>query len=834
MSSSLNQQKENFEKELKDKLYEKAFGSTIEEIVLLKAFKYYDLPNRGFCTQDQFVRTMAKIGITSFSPEEVAEFYKLYNVNEENELDYREFVSQLYSNKSIKTKNVKNNVEPEVKPPQKEVVLPPSYNKKEFYAQDNVEDILKIIREKLASRGVQGVCAVARNFRIVDDNNSQTINFQEFKKCCIDFQFGLRDDQIEIAFMAFDRDDTGEIDYDEFLRTVRGEMNDFRKNLVQEAFNTLDINKNGEITFDELKSKYNASQHPLVLSGKKTEDQVLKDFMDTFQDTYNYLCGTETDNKITIEEFLEYYENVSMSIDDDEYFELLINNAWKLNNNTTYNNEKKGWTNKNELENENNNETLQQKYEEKFNNENEISDTPSIRKFRNEILKKGGGGLISLAKQFKLFDENGNKILEFNEFENAVNSLKLNVTEDELLKIFNYFDYDGSGYIDYEEFVRAIRGPMNKKRLDVVKQAFNKLDIDQSGVVDMYDIKTKYSAKNDTDVRSGKKTEEEVYSDFMNNFQNHHYIKSGTRSKRVTLEEFIEYYNNISMNIKDDDFFVFMVQNAWRLNEKAYSKPYFKEKNIPKTGIYDKFSENLNSQLRNRKKDFNSSEVPLGNKENENNIPEYVNIVNKFRDIISKRGSRGIMSVRREFMIADNDNSNSIDIKEFLKFCHDYKISLNSDEVNLLFNAFDTNKNGKLDYQEFLKGVVGELNEKRKKIVRQVFNTFDRDNNDLVNLDEVRNAFEPANHPEVKNGKKTEDEVLAEFLDTFEYQFSLLNTDNNKSEKIGFNDLLDYFSNLSVSIKDDDYFEEIVRGVFNLDNRKPNKRAWRPDFNKIK
>ena len=192
------------------------------------------------------------------------------------------------------------------------------------------------------------------------------------------------------------------------------------------------------------------------------------------------------------------------------------------------------------------------------------------------------------------------------------------------------------------------------------------------------------------------------------------------------------------------------------------------------------------------------------------------------------------MSVRREFMIADNDNSNSIDINEFLKFCHDYKISLNNDEVNLLFNAFDTNKNGKLDYKEFLNGVVGELNEKRKKIVKQVFNTFDRDNNDLVNLDEVRNSYEPANHPEVKNGKKTEDEVLAEFLDTFEYQFSLLNADNKNDGKIGLNDLMEYFKNLSVSIKDDDYFEEIVRGVFNLDNRKPNKRAWRPDFNKIK
>jgi len=88
------------------------------------------------------------------------------------------------------------------------------------------------MRKRIAARGARGIQGIGRKFKIADDNNSKSLDSEEFKKAMHDFRVGLSDAQIKTCFRIFDRDGSGEISYDEFLRTIRGSMNNARKSVA--------------------------------------------------------------------------------------------------------------------------------------------------------------------------------------------------------------------------------------------------------------------------------------------------------------------------------------------------------------------------------------------------------------------------------------------------------------------------------------------------------------------------------------------------------------------------------------------------------------------------
>ena len=69
--------KSPFEKELKNKLLIKSTGNHSEEMILLRAFKYFDLSNTNLCNKDNFIKTVMKIGITGFT-EKISEIFLIY------------------------------------------------------------------------------------------------------------------------------------------------------------------------------------------------------------------------------------------------------------------------------------------------------------------------------------------------------------------------------------------------------------------------------------------------------------------------------------------------------------------------------------------------------------------------------------------------------------------------------------------------------------------------------------------------------------------------------------------------------------------------------------
>lgn len=61
---------------------------------------------------------------------------------------------------------------------------------------------------------------------------------------------------------------------------------------MKKAFQKIDYNGDGVLTIDDIKGKYDASKHPDVKSRQKTEEEVLKEFLETFEMHHSVMHGS--------------------------------------------------------------------------------------------------------------------------------------------------------------------------------------------------------------------------------------------------------------------------------------------------------------------------------------------------------------------------------------------------------------------------------------------------------------------------------------------------------------------------------------------------------------
>jgi hypothetical protein len=129
-------------------------------------------------------------------------------------------------------------------------------------------------------------------------------------------------------------------DRDERARGMRVayELNDFRLGLVKEAFNKLDQDGDGVITIEDFRrGGYDFRTHPGWNANgavnKWTEEQIYRQLLSKFKggdQTYEPRAGlTERFDRLVPADFERYYERVGADI-DDEYFQAMIVQAWRL------------------------------------------------------------------------------------------------------------------------------------------------------------------------------------------------------------------------------------------------------------------------------------------------------------------------------------------------------------------------------------------------------------------------------------------------------------------------------------------------------------------------
>jgi Ca2+-binding EF-hand superfamily protein len=190
--------------------------------------------------------------------------------------------------------------------------------------------ILSEVRYQILRRGTQGINGVKRCFRQMDEDSSNTLSLREFIKALEDYRIYINPEQQSTIFRLFDQDGNGEINYEEFIFGVVGQMNKRRECVVMAAFSKLDIDNSGTLQIDEVKSTYNAKAHPDVASGKKTEDDALYEFLDSFDQHLITSKDSLKDRSVSLKEFVDYYNCVSCSIESDYEFEQAVALTWGL------------------------------------------------------------------------------------------------------------------------------------------------------------------------------------------------------------------------------------------------------------------------------------------------------------------------------------------------------------------------------------------------------------------------------------------------------------------------------------------------------------------------
>lgn len=185
-------------------------------------------------------------------------------------------------------------------------------------SRDHIVDSLRL---QLRQQGNNGFLGLARYLRIMDSHDCGTLDFAAFYKAIKECQLpaGLTKKAVEHLFRFVDSNDTGLINCDEFMIGIRGILNTTRMDLVLLVFDKLNTDKSGLVNFVSI------SRHADVIIGSKVKNEALLEFLAYYEGMRGIKNGC-----ITLNDFESYYSNFSASIDDDDYFELIIRNTWQV------------------------------------------------------------------------------------------------------------------------------------------------------------------------------------------------------------------------------------------------------------------------------------------------------------------------------------------------------------------------------------------------------------------------------------------------------------------------------------------------------------------------
>ena len=185
-------------------------------------------------------------------------------------------------------------------------------------------------------------------------------------------------------------------------------------------------------------------------------------------------------------------------------------------------------------------------------------------------------------------------------------------------------------------------------------------------------------------------------------------------------------------------------------------------------------------------------------------------VVNKAKDIINKRGVESIRSSGRVFrQFQSYDGKDKVNIDDFIFGLRECGINLPKQDLDVILNFFEKDKDGMINFTEFLIALRGKPNDRRQAIIDKAFLKFDKEGTGLIDVTEIRQVYNCSKHPKVVSAEMSEEQVFSLFIRNF--------NDKTNTGKIDRDEWNDYYSAVSYSIDNDDHFVIMMKTTWGLD-----------------
>ena len=766
-----------------------------EEQILYQQFKFYDLDSSGFCNLQNFIKTNDRLGVVLPRVENFELIFNFFCDSETSLLNYRKFIREIFNFK-------------------------PKNENKEKNIYDKGGNFVEILTKKILEKGgTFPLIGLMRNFQMEDFEGNRWVNVDNFMKVLQKCKIFLNPEEIRSLFDEYDFFDNGIVKYEILIDIILEQFWDKEKlGLCEQFYYLLTGNGKKNTNLNILKNYFQ----------EILEDNNDKHYFIEFINEYKVINKNINQN-LNLKELVRFLKFYNFGRYSNEYLQEIINILTEEKNNNKKNQIKK--------EGQFINNNLEEGYEDPILND-------VYAKLRERFIYFGRKTLFNFLKHFKFYDNKTKTISKYN-FSKILKNFNIKLSIDDIDLIFKTFSEDKVyNTMNYHLFLNdLILGYVSKLRNDIINSTYESLLKRAENFqreIDIPFLKEEYNAMNNYFI----KEENENRNDFEDCLETFHYSFKGVKDEKIDKKEFCEFYYFISFLVTDEENFIDLISNEWRIhthyndlkninkkinnNIKLNNRDETKVKSINNRNKDEDNKTNTVKDYRHKKKKCLQEKEKLSQKNKKQIQTEELHnkqfekeVLSLLTDKLFKRGLRGILYLYSQFLSLCPD-LNKISFSDFILVLKIQHLNIDINSSKKIFNMFSIIQDEKsyLDFYSFMRTYKKELNEYKLNIVEEVFSKIDIKGENKINLNELKMKYDASRHPDVLNGKFSEDQKIMEFLDCFELCYNILKLDSEmKSEEnkdyVDFEMFANFYEYVSFIYPKDKDFEYVIKSTWN-------------------